>query len=75
MRLAEVPIGVGLDVPAWVRRLEDELRKVKMTDPDEDDEDESPTHGADEYPLPPTGRLDFDEFRRQIREWDSPIGD
>ncbi len=73
--LAEVPIGVGLDVPAWVRRLEDELRKVKMTDPDEDDEDESPTHGADEYPLPPTGRLDFDEFRRQIREWDSPIGD
>ena len=73
--LAEVPIGVGLDVPAWVRRLEDELRKVKMTDPDEDSEEESPTHGADEYPLPPTGRLDFDEFRRQIRDWDTPIGE
>ncbi|MCU0704503.1 MAG: hypothetical protein MUF18_11050 [Fimbriiglobus sp.] len=72
--LAESPVGVGLDIPAWVRRLEDELRKVKLMDPDEETDETSPA-GNDEYPLPPHATLDLDDFRRQVREWDSPLGD
>lgn len=72
--LAESPVGVGLDIPAWVRRLEDELRKVKLMDPD-DEADEPAPSANDEYPLPPNAGIDLDDFRRQIRDWDSPIGE
>ncbi len=72
--LAESPVGVGLDIPAWVRRLEDELRKVKLLDPDDDGEEPAPSSN-DEYPLPAQAALTLDDFRRQIREWDSPIGE
>ena len=72
--LAESPVGVGLDIPAWVRRLEDELRKVKLMDPDDDGEEPAPS-ANDEYPLPPQAGLSLDDFRRQIREWDSPLGE
>ena len=72
--LADQPVGVGLDIPAWVRRLEDELRNVKLMDPDEDSEaveDAVP----DDFPLPPPTVLGLDEFRRQITDWDTPLGD
>lgn len=72
--LAESPVGVGLDIPAWVRRLEDELRKVKLMDPDDEADEPAPT-ANDEYPLPPHAALDLDDFRRQIKEWDSPLGE
>jgi hypothetical protein len=72
--LAEQPVGVGLDIPAWVRRLEDELRKVKLMDPDDEADEPTPT-ANDEYPLPPHAGIDLDDFRRQIREWDSPLGE
>lgn len=72
--LAEQPVGVGLDIPAWVRRLEDELRKVKLMDPD-DEADEPAPSANDEYPLPPHSGIDLDDFRRQIRDWDSPLGE
>ena len=72
--LAESPVGVGLDVPAWVRRLEDELRKVKLMDPDDEADEPTPSTN-DEYPLPPHAGIDLDDFRRQIRDWDSPIGE
>ncbi len=72
--LAESPVGVGLDVPAWVRRLEDELRKVKLMDPDDEADEPAPSTN-DEYPLPPHAGIDLDDFRRQIRDWDSPLGD
>ena len=70
--LADSPVGVGLDVPAWVRRLEDELRKVRLSDPDLDDEDAPITRIGEDYPLPPSPKLDHDDFRAQIRDWDDP---
>jgi hypothetical protein len=68
--LAASPTGVGLDVPAWLRRLEDELRKVRadVPDPDEDDDREPD-------PLPPHTPLDFDALKRQLADWDKPLGD
>ena len=68
--LAASPTGVGLDVPAWLRRLEDELRKVRadVPDPDEDDDREPD-------PLPPHTPLDFDALKRQLVDWDKPLGE
>jgi hypothetical protein len=57
--------GVGLDVPVWVRRLEDALRNAK-------------THGAfvdagERVRL--AAGLDFEELRRQLADWDRPLGE
>ena len=71
--LAEQPVGVGLDVPHWVRRLEDELRNVKLLEPDEDDEPPASTHGVEEYHLPVFQNLSIEELRKQMRDWDTPI--
>jgi hypothetical protein len=66
--LAESPTGVGLDVPAWLRRLEEELRRYR-TGLDEMEGD------ADEMLLPPAPRLDFAELKRELGEWDRPLGE
>ena len=71
--LAESPVGVGLDVPVWIRRLEEELRKVRYTEPETEDGEEAGEAPAEEASGPPQVRLDFDEFRRQIRDWDAPL--
>jgi hypothetical protein len=68
--LAEQPSGVGLDVPAWLRRLEGELRKVRTQDPDEDGEPEDDT-----YPHPPTMVIDYDDLRQQLRDWEKSLSD
>ena len=68
--LADHPAGVGLDVPVWLRRLEDELRKAKSADPDGDGGDP-----AQQYPYPAAGAVGFDELKRQLREWDKPLGE
>ncbi len=71
-RLAESPSGVGLDVPVWLRRLEDELRKFRTgprpNDSDEPDPSEDPL-------MPPITKLDFTELKRQLAEWDKAIGE
>jgi hypothetical protein len=62
--LGETVSGVGLEVPAWVRRLEDALRQAR--EPDDADRD-------DEF-----GRVagfDFAELKRQLQEWDKPLGE
>jgi hypothetical protein len=66
--LADHPSGVGLDVPAWLRRVEDELRKVRAT-PDGEGEP------AEAYPFPEAVPLDFDQLKRQLAEWDKPLGE
>lgn len=53
--LAEHVSGVGLDVPAWIRRLEEALRAAKAAD------------AADPIPTPGLG---FEELRKQLSEWD-----
>jgi hypothetical protein len=66
--LAESPTGVGLDVPAWLRRLEEELRRYR-TGLDE-------TDGPDDELLPPPAPpLDFTDLKRQLTEWERPLGE
>ncbi|MDB5305993.1 MAG: hypothetical protein JWO38_195 [Gemmataceae bacterium] len=62
--LGETVSGVGLEVPVWVRRLEDALRQT--TEPDEPDADEAFGRVAG---------LDFAELKRQLQEWDKPLGE
>jgi hypothetical protein len=59
--LSETVSGVGLEVPAWVRRMEDALRKSREP--------------ADDATGPVTPALDFDELRRQLQDWDKPLVD
>jgi hypothetical protein len=59
--LAENVSGVGLDVPAWVRRLEESLRATRTREQGE------PTDPR------PSEALNFDELRRQLADWDKPI--
>ncbi len=61
--LAENVSGVGLDVPVWVRRLEEALRASRQIEAPE----------ATGIPLAPG--LDFDELRRQLADWDRAVGD
>ncbi len=61
--LRETVSGVGLEVPAWVRRLEDALRQSR-------DPDAAAVEG--ESNIAP---LDFAEVKRQLQEWDRPLGE
>jgi hypothetical protein len=60
--LRDTVSGVGLEVPAWVRRLEEALRQAR--DPEAGVE-------AEVAPLP----LDFAELKRQLQDWDKPLGE
>jgi hypothetical protein len=53
--------GVGLDVPTWVRRLEDALRLTR-------DRTADPPAG------PPAG-LTYEELERQMDDWDKGLGE
>ena len=69
--LADHPSGVGLDVPAWLRRLEQELRKVRTQDPDADGESD----GDDQFPHPAPVTIDYDDLRQQLRDWDKGLSE
>jgi hypothetical protein len=58
--LAENPIGVGLDVPQWLRKLRDEVDRVR--------------EAATVPPKPAVPvRLTFAELKRQLDEWEDPL--
>ena len=59
--LEAIVSGVGLDVPTWVRRLEEALRHTR-------------DRTADLPPAPPSG-LTFEELERQMDEWDKGLGE
>jgi hypothetical protein len=61
--LRETVSGVGLEVPAWVRRLEDALRQAR--DPDAAAAEAGATPAA----------VEFAELKRQLLEWDKPLGE
>jgi len=61
--LSNTVSGVGLEVPVWVRRLEDALRQSRDTLPGDTEDDGS-------LPRRP---VDFSELRRQLGDWDKPI--
>jgi hypothetical protein len=58
--MADNPIGVGLDVPQWLRKLRDEVDRVReaVTVPPK--------------PAEPV-RLTFAELQRQLDEWEEPL--
>ena len=58
--MADNPIGVGLDVPQWLRKLRDEVDRV---------------HDAATVPPKPAEpvRLTFAELQRQLEEWEEPL--
>jgi hypothetical protein len=59
--LEAIVSGVGLDVPVWVRRLEDALRQTR-------------DRTAEPPPAPPAG-LTYEELDRQMDDWDKGIGE
>lgn len=58
--LADHPIGVGLDVPQWLKRLQEEADKAR-------EKAISPPKPA------PAPRLTFSELQKQFAEWDEPL--
>jgi hypothetical protein len=66
-RLAENPSGVGLDVPPWLRRLAEEIQRVRaVQDP--------VTVLAQQVFHIPQRRLEHQELLQQLAEWDQPPG-
>ncbi len=59
--LEAIVSGVGLDVPTWVRRLEDALRQTRDRTADP--------------PAPPPAGLTYEELERQLDEWDKGLGE
>jgi hypothetical protein len=62
--LAETVSGVGLEVPVWVRRLEESLRHAR----------DGGAPDRDAAGLPAV-RIDFAELKRQLADWDRPLGE
>ena len=59
------PAGVGLDVPAWLRRLEMEVQRVQATQT-------TIAALAEGFFRIPRRPLSYDELQRQLREWERP---
>ncbi len=59
------PTGVGLDVPAWLRRLEAEAHRVHATQT-------TVATLAEGFFRVPRHVLTHEEVQRQLREWDRP---
>jgi hypothetical protein len=59
--------GSGLDVPPWLRALEEELNRLQ----NEDDRWQAPDFET-ELRLPPCS-LNLREMRQQLRQWREPL--
>jgi hypothetical protein len=59
------PTGVGLDVPAWLRRLEAEVRRVQASRT-------SMAALAESFFRVPRHPVSHDDVLRQLREWERP---
>ncbi len=57
------PTGVGLDVPAWLRSLEAEVRRVQAAS-------STLASLAEGFARAPRRTLSLDELKRQLEEWD-----
>jgi hypothetical protein len=63
----EVPSGVGLDVPAWLRRLETEVQEVHAAQT-------SLAQLAEDLFQMPERTLSQAELQRQLEDWEKPLG-
>jgi hypothetical protein len=61
----ETPTGVGLDVPAWLRRLEMEVQRVQAAHT-------TMAALAEGFFRIPRRPLTFEELQQQLREWERP---
>jgi hypothetical protein len=59
------PTGVGLDVPAWLRRLEAEVHRVQASY-------STVAALAESFFRIPRRVLTYDEVQRQLRDWERP---
>jgi hypothetical protein len=59
------PTGVGLDVPAWLRRLEMEVQRVQAAQT-------TIAALAEGFFRVPRRPLGYDELQQQLREWERP---
>jgi hypothetical protein len=57
---SQTPLGVGIDVPAWLSSLEQEVSQVRQSRLLE----EVPYHPV------PQAALSLDEIQQQVRQWD-----
>ena len=63
--LAEIPTGVGLDVPAWLIALEEEVDRLTMPESHQHDELQLDT-------LLPRQWMSLDELHHELDSWRSP---
>ena len=61
------PVGVGLDAPHWLRRLEQEVGRVQATQTTVVMLAENAFH----LPKRP---VSWDELQRQLADWNKPLG-
>jgi hypothetical protein len=59
------PTGVGLDVPAWLRRLEMEVQRVQAAHT-------TMAALAEGFFRIPRRPLTYDDLQQQLREWERP---
>ena len=59
------PVGVGLDVPHWLRRMEMEVNRVQATQT-------TVALLAEHFFRIPRHALSHDELQQQLREWEHP---
>jgi hypothetical protein len=64
--LAADPLGVGLDVPPWLRRLEAETQRVQASR-------NAVVVLAEELFRVPKRRISHDEMQGQLSEWEKPL--
>jgi hypothetical protein len=63
----ETTSGSGLEVPPWLRTLEEELNRVQRLD-----DRATPFETEGELPLPES-TLNLREMRQQLRQWREPL--
>jgi hypothetical protein len=64
--LAADPLGVGLDVPPWLRRLESETQRVQASR-------SAVVVLAEELFRVPKRRISQEELQGQMSEWEKPL--
>ncbi len=61
------PTGVGLDVPHWLRRLGEEVQRVRAS------QTQLAELAGDVYQLP-QAVLSYEDLQRQMEDWEKPLG-
>ncbi len=62
---AETPVGVGLDVPQWLRRLDAEVQRVLVAHG-------SQVHLVEQLLRVPRAAVRLEELQRQVQDWRKP---